>query len=198
MLTLRRLLLTVLTLTLILGSGCSSRSGFGDSGNCDYLIFAQIGESESLPVQTFACSPDFVGLDMNVVVVLRSPGGEDGGVGEPPDPTDLSRFFLSHYDVTYRNLNTGGTVQGVDVPFSFRQSVSSIFDMAEEEELELTGFPILQAGAKSSPPLNDDAFYPQGRAVEFEVTITYWGHPVTDSNAWCYAVMRWNVSVVPC
>ena len=186
----------LLAAALAVACACSSRHGLGDNSDCDYLILPETGEN--LATATLACENSPLAMDFIVNVTFLGPEEDDGGLGEPPEATPLAQFRLEHYDVTYRNLTTGGSVQGVDVPPAFRQSLQEVFDMTEEEELEMTGFPVLVSGAKVTAPLNNDAFYPTAAGVVFEATMTFWGHPVTDDNAWCFANLKWVFSVVPC
>lgn len=195
---LRRCLVAVLLPALVMVSGCSSRHGFTDNDNCDYLVFAETSESATLPRVTFACVNNDFSLDFTVRVTFIGPSSENGGLGNPPDATPLSHFLLEHFDVSFRNLSTGGSVQGVDVPRSWRRSIQSIFDLSEDTALALTGFAILQAGAKSEAPLNNPAFYSSPAGTVFEATITFWGHPLQNDNAWCYGTMRYNFTVAPC
>ena len=47
-------------------------------------------------------------------------------------------------------------------------------------------------------PVHDPAF-PADRPDMREATITFWGHPITDNNAWCYAQpLTWVFTVTPC
>ncbi len=178
---------------LVLGSACSSRHGLADNSDCDYIIQAETGES--VPDFTLQCVNSDLAIDFEVTVAFI--GGE-GGAGTLPPASNVAQFLLEHYDVTYRNLSTGGSVAGVDVPRPFRRSIAALFDLREEETLEMTGFPVLVSGAKFEAPLNQDTYYPGPSGVVLEATITFWGHPVTDDNAWCFATLRYVINVAPC
>ena len=156
---LKRWGLGLLVTSLAVASACSSRHGLGGNRNCDYLVLPEASESGVVADSTLACVVGDLSMDLNVKVVFLGPEAEDGGLGTPPDATPLAQFLLEHYDVTYRNLTTGGSVQGVDVPPSFRQSIQAIFDMTQVEVLALDGFPILKSSAKATAPLNIDSFY---------------------------------------
>ena len=192
--------LSAIAAALVIGPACSSRQGLGGNDNCDYLLLAESAESGSFATDTLNCSPTDLTRDFTVRIQFLAPGPDDGGLGDPPDPTQLSQFLLEHYDVTYVNMsNGGGNVPGVDVPNGFRESIQAVFDLTEDQQLDLTGFPVLKAGAKNAPPLNDDSFFPaNGNAVTFQATLTWWGHPVTNDSAWCYAVRRYVINVIPC
>ena len=187
----------LLVTALALASACSSQDGLtGGGDDCDYLMLPQPGESRS--ISTVACVNSDLATDMTVNVTFLGPSEEDGGVPGAPGPTPVSQFRIEHVDITYRNLTTNGSVAGVDVPAPIRIPIQDVFDIEDDEELTLLGFPILLSGAKASPPLNSDAFYPTDSGVVFEATLAWWGHPVTDDNAWCYATMRWVFTVIPC
>lgn len=188
----------LLVTTLAVASACSSRHGLGDNRNCDYVVLPEASEGGTVPDSTLACVNSDLPMDFSVTVEFIGPSATDGGLGNPPDATPLAQFLLEHYDVTYRNLTTGGSVQGVDVPPAFRQSIQALFDMTEEEELTLEGFPILRSSAKATAPLNNDSFYASPSGVVFEATMTFWGHPVTDDSAWCFGTVKWIFTVVPC
>lgn len=192
----RRCGLVLLATSLALTFGCSSRSGLGDNSDCDYLVVPETGDD--VMFQTVECDNSDLVLTFSVTVEFLGPTSENGGLGEPPDPTSLSQFRLEHYDVTYRNLTTGGTVAGVDVPAPMRVSVQEVFNLQDDEVLDLTDFPVLSRSAKASPPLNNDAFYPTDSGVVFDATLTWWGHPITDDSAWCYGTMHWVFTVIPC
>lgn len=197
MVNMKKVLLAVMVPALAVFSSCSSRSGFGNNSNCDYLVLPEAGLT--LPPDS-TCESVNAAVRMDLVVNVRflGPTAIDGGLGSPPLATSLSQFLLEHYDVTYRNLTTGRSVEGVDVPRPFRESVGTIFDLSRIETLTLRGFPILLAGAKAEAPLNDASFYPGASGVVLEATLTFWGHPVTDDGAWCYGTMRWVFSIAPC
>jgi hypothetical protein len=192
--------LSAIAAALVIGPACSSRQGLGGNDNCDYLLLAESSDNGSAASETLNCSPSDLVRDFTVNIQFLGPTAENGGLGDPPDPTTSSQFLLEHYDVTYVNeTNGGGSVPGVDVPNGFRESIQAVFDLTDDQDLELTGFPVLKAGAKNSPPLNDDSFFPaNGNGVVFTATMTWWGHPVTDDNAWCYAIRRYVITVIPC
>ena len=192
----RRWGLVLLAAGLALTSGCSSRAGLGNNSDCDYLVIPESGDTVSF--DTVACVNADLAMSFSVTVEFLGPTEENGGLGQPPDPTTLSQFLLEHYDVTYRNLTTGGSVAGVDVPAPLRVSVQEVFDLTEDSVLEIDDFPVLSRSAKASPPLNNDAFYPTDSGVVFEATLTWWGHPITDDSAWCYGTMHWVFTVIPC
>jgi hypothetical protein len=186
---LKRCLVPVLVLAMPIAAlvGCSSNQGFNDNNDCDYMVVPEA--QGTLPSTTNRCEDGSLSVGMNIDVRFLS----HEGAGSTFQSTDLALFRLKFYDVTYRNLNTNGTVAGVDVPTPFRESIESVVD--DGGTVTLTGFPVVEAGAKLVAPLNQAGFYTSPAGVPMVATLTFWGYPLQNPDAWCFGQMDWYFTV---
>lgn len=169
--------------------GCN---GPGDDvADCDYLIFPSTADSDEIDVIAIVDLEDAITGSFTVEVEFAAISGGAGGV-EPPTVND--NFAFSHYIVTYRNLRTGGTVAGVDVPSPMQQSLFT-FTQRVPASFNFDNFPVLREGALSEAPLNNSLFF-AGGPVPFIATITFFGHPVTDPGKVCTGTMTYGFDVI--
>jgi hypothetical protein len=168
-------------------SGGTTTQGSGD--DCDYILAAGLQSGGTAAIVTDRQCPSFLSEDWEVQVDFASP---TTGAGEPPPDTQLARFYMAHYDVTYRNDRTGGATAGVDVPFPIRVPIASVVDVGDL--LALDNWPILEPGQKLATPLNNSSFYPPG-GVPMTAFVTFWGHPVSNADRWCFVTIEWNFTI---
>jgi len=79
------------------------------------------------------------------------------------------------------------------VPYPTRVSIESVG--LPGDDTALTGFPVLQAGAKQTAPLNQAGFYTSAAGVPLVATLTFWGAPLQNPDAWCFGQMQWYFTV---
>jgi hypothetical protein len=174
---------------VLLLASCA-KQGLGDNSSCNYLVLPGFADGGTGIIQTFADDPSDVIMDVDVQIELASPSE---GAGPVPDPTVRTNFLLTHYDVTYRNNNTGGTTPGVDVPFPLHQGIQGAA-VLPGELISYINIPVLTAGQKEVAPLNRADFYPPG-GVSIDALMTWWGHPAVDDEAWCYGTNLWTFRI---
>ena len=187
----KRWILTGMAAAAVVLAGCSSNQGFGDNADCDYRISPS--QEGSFQLETNRCVAGSLGIGLEVEVVFLGP---EEGLGDPPTATDSARFMLEYYDITYENRLNNGTTPGVDVPFPQRFPISHVFDLTATESLTITPATILFSGSKNEAPLNSDAFFAgHASGIPFAAHLTFWGRPLADPDAWCFANFDWFFTV---
>lgn len=170
---------------LVLGALAPACDGpGGNADDCDYFMTAGMTEGQPVFLQTDVQCADSLAFPMTVTVDIL------GG----PEPTPLDSFMPSRMEITYRNLRTGGTQVGVDVPRPYVFALP--FQPAvPPAEFDYTGLNALTGQQKVEPPLSDAAFFAAG-AVDLEATITIFGYPVNDPGRECTTFYRYQFAVV--
>lgn len=180
------------------GLACSETGGldFDPPDRCDYLVLVGVTTGgDAPPTNTEVdCPIDFVigvTVDVSFLQVVGGAGGTIPG-------TTNSTFLIDKYIVSYRNITqNGANIPRTHVPETILNTVAVQLTGGEGT---LSFFPtLLEAAARSQPPLNSDSFFTIGTdplaGVVLEAEMVVWGHPVLQPSRECRGTMVYRFTV---